>query len=131
MDNQDQHPIIQPDEPIPVSQPMSVSQSTAPLQAQATTKPQLEVPDTVAQSLLAINGAESQQKTKLRLPIGLLVTIGVVITLLIIASYLLGGVRSAQNPQNTNTSTSSQNGDSQVNQDVKSCSNIVNAVSEC
>jgi len=104
-------------------------------------KPSLEIPDAAAQALLAINNVGSSQKTKLRLPVGMIITIIVLILLVAVASTLVGKTSSSKgstttSPQ-TNTGSSSQSdttengGDKQINQDVNSCSNVVNAVSEC
>jgi hypothetical protein len=128
MDNQNQQPEVPLSPSTPNTQPATPAQTPT---AQATSKPQIEVSDAVAQSLLALNGVEGKPKTKLKLPIGLLISIAVVVVLAIAASYMLGGLKPAKNHSNTSTSSTSQNGDTQINNDVKSCSNVVNAVSEC
>lgn len=143
MDNQFQQPNIgQPQQPVQQAsvQPPAppVAKPTAPT-AQAT-KPTLEVSDQAAQALLAFNNIQSAQPTKLKTHISMLIALGLIVALIIIASFALGSLKPKNNTNNTNTTNSSSsnptnnaatNGDQQINQDVNSCKNVVNAVSEC
>ena len=101
-------------------------------------KPKAEMSDADVQSLFALNGLQGTPKKKLRLPIGMILTVAVLVILLLVVNYMLGKAKTPQpsnNSANTNTSTSNesptQQGEDQVNQDVNSCSNIVNAVTKC
>lgn len=116
-----------------VAQPAAPALSPLTPAPQPTDKPKLEVSDTVAQSLLMIDGMQDSNKKKLRLPLGLLVSIAVVIVLLFAASYMISSTKPNKNKTNTNgsQSTDSNSVSNQINQDVQSCSNVVNAVSQC
>ena len=138
MDNQDQMPVahVDPTNPEPVASPTQVTAPTNPV-----TKPKLDIPDDAARSLLTINSAQSSQTAKHRLPIGIIITILVLIALVVISSFAVGKAKPVVNngattSPNSGASDSSGSSDSnsvnnQINQDVKSCTNPVNAVSEC
>jgi hypothetical protein len=124
--------------------PVAPAPASTPAAVPETNKQQLEVSDEVAQSLLAINGVQTGQPTRFRLPTRMIIGIGIIIAILVIASYVLDGLKPAKTPQSpanspaqssagsdSQSDTGSQDVDNQINQDVNSCQNIVNAVSEC
>jgi hypothetical protein len=141
MDDQKLQPATQPEQAEPnlnQKPPQQYNASDRPTSQPTINRPVLEVPDSVAKSLLEINAAQTSQKHKQKLPIGLIITIGVLVVLVILASILLDGAnkskglgQSGTNTSNQSQSTSSQGSDSQINQDVNSCSNVSTAVSEC
>lgn len=139
MDNQDQQPGAnsQPVDPQPIAIPTH-NMAATPQQK----KPELNLSDQEAQAILAINNIEASQHRKLKLPIGMLITIAVLIVLVAAASYMLSSLKTGNNTKSANTTNTGSSSDqstsatgkgvdNQVNQDVNSCSNVVNALSEC
>jgi len=92
-----------------------------------------------AQALLAINAAEAKQKDGPKLPMGLIVTVLVLVALVFVASSLIGGMSkkpASKSPSSTGAASSSNTSPSgatsdQINHDVQSCSNPTTALSEC
>jgi hypothetical protein len=104
-------------------------------------KPELHISDSEAQSILALNNLTTSAPTKAQLPVKLILAIVALIVFAIITSYLLGAVKpgssthsspSGTGSSNQTTSTAGgNNATSQINQDVKSCSNPLKAATVC
>ena len=142
MDEQNQLPNTnsQSVNPQPAAPPATTPSGPASPVAQVA-KPELNVSDKEAQALLAINNIGAGQHTKHKLPLGMIITILVLLVLVAFASHMIGDLQSKKtvntangmstgSPSQTNSSTG-QGVDKQVNQDVNNCSNVVNALSEC
>ena len=135
MDNQEPQPLshTEPTTAQPVAAPAPVPAVTAA--PQQTERPTLAVSDEAAQALLAINNLQTAQKQKARLPMSLIISVLVVIVLVVLASVSLGKLKSSSDPTKPGAASQSGNAgskvDSQINQDVSNCTNVVNAISEC
>jgi len=136
MDDQNQQPSV-PAKPVP-PQPV-VAPAPVALASEQIEKPKLDISDETAQALLVVNNIQAGQRQKSKLPVTLIISIAVVILLAILSSALLGKVKSGASTlssSSTNSGATSQSGsaasvDKQINQDVNSCTNPVNAVSDC
>jgi cytoskeletal protein RodZ len=138
MDNQNQQPLAhtEPASSEPVVAPVRAAVSQAQIE-----KPKLEISDETAQALLVVNGIQAGQRQKTKLPVTLIISIIIVILLAILSNALLGKVKtngSTSASKSTNSSSASQSDtapgssvDNQINHDVNSCANPVNAVSDC
>jgi hypothetical protein len=115
----------------PVGSPKSVATAAT----NAAPKPALG--DGEAQAILAINHLQAPTHTKAKLPTKLLIICAALILLVIVTDFLLGTMKSKNNtgssvglpsqsaPAGGNSTTN------QINQDVQSCSNAVNAATVC
>ena len=132
MDNLSQHPGT-PEQPA-TAQPVVIpnTAATVPQQAEA---PKRNFTDADAQAILAMHNLQNngdQRKGKSHL--GLFITIIAVVLLTLFASYMLNTLKPAGK---TNATSSGSNASAttdttnQINQDVKSCSNLSTAVSQC
>jgi hypothetical protein len=138
MDNQDQQPPVH-------TEPVS-NQAIAPAAPITTTGPRtsqsaLDIPDKAAQALLTINGLGSSQKPKIKLSPMLIIAILVLVLLVALSDILLGKAKpSGSIPASSSTTSgessqsdtsANKNATNQINQYVNSCTNPVNAASEC
>jgi hypothetical protein len=131
----------------PVSSPTPAITPTTPFSAQPNPgsqqdKPKIKISDSEAQALLLVQNLQTSQGPKRVLPAKLLIITGILVTLVILASFLLGAIKPSSNspstsptsglgiPNQTNTYTGSGTS-SQINQDVKACANPVNAMTVC
>jgi hypothetical protein len=136
MENQIQQPIAPTKPTIPPPQ-VAPEQPVPSLDHQQ--KPKGIQTNGEAQALLAIQNLQlGQQRSKSKLPTKLIITCAAVIVLLILTSYLLGVVKSKSNGSSSGvglpsqSNTTNENGTSnQINQDVKTCSNLANAATVC
>jgi cytoskeletal protein RodZ len=138
MDNQTQQHLTHT-EPAD-SEPIAERVPTAAPRVQ-TERPKLEVSDETAQALLVVNGTQAGQRQKTKLPVTLIMSIIIVILLAILSNALLGKAKTngrASTSETTSSGAASQSDtapgssvDNQINQDVNSCANPVNAVSDC
>lgn len=102
-------------------------------------KPEPHVSDADAQALLMTSNIQTMHRQKSKRPTMLLITALTLIVLVIAASYALGSLKHGSNSSNstgganqsTSTNSQTQSVTNQVNQDVKSCSNLSTAVSQC
>ena len=139
MDNQAPQPAVQIHPPAENQQPQQPAESKSP----ATGQPDgstLAISDKEAQALLAINHMQAPKVSKIELKTKLLIAVVGLILVAVITSVLLGSVGPGGTPKASNLTgpgssdsnpTSGNGVSNQINQDVKSCSNPVNAVSEC
>jgi|HubBroStandDraft_1064217.scaffolds.fasta_scaffold816189_1 hypothetical protein len=138
MDNQNPQPTV----PSQLNEGQSVTpqpQTVAPANEQD--KPKLDLSSSEAQSLLVLNNLQTSQQPKTKLPTKLLIVIIALILLVVITSFLVGAFKPGGTPKSSNpgglgipnqSDTNSGSGVSkQINQDVKSCSNPVNAATVC
>jgi hypothetical protein len=125
-----------------------ITQSTS-LPVQSTTvadqkvTPKLNLSASEAQSLLALNGLQAPKVNKTQLPTKLIILIAGLIVFAIVTSYLVAAVKPGSNTSSSGagssllglpkqSNTNSANGTSnQINQDVKTCSDPVNAATVC
>jgi hypothetical protein len=132
MDNQNQQPIQRT---TTTSPPKTASPN--PVQ-----NPRIKMTDEQAQALLAINLLQNGQSlpTKKSFPMMLIVSLITVVALAIIASVLVGNLKgkttsntssSSSTPSSTNSTENNDGTTKQINQDVKSCSNPLTAISQC
>jgi len=135
MDDKNQQP-VPPNQPV-VAQPVAPPTQPA-ISAIQPDKPALNISDTDAASILAINNLQAGEGPKKKLPKKLILTVGVLIALAILTSYLLGSAKSATSSSGSSLGVPSQSDPStengtanQVNQDVKSCANLVTAATAC
>lgn len=139
MDSKDQLPTEATHEakPQPVVPP---TQAVTPAAQPA--KPKLDISDGAAQALLMINDLQAKSRPTKKYPTKLLIAAAALILLVVVASILLGTIKS--NGASTSSGSGSgiglpnqsdsgtgSNTTNQINQDVNSCSNPVNAVSVC
>jgi hypothetical protein len=136
MDNQNQK--ANPTPPQATSQlPLSPSPINTPNQQ---TTPKAALTESQAESILALNNLQAPKRTTTVLPTKLLIIIGVLITMAILASYLVSSIKPGSSSHTSGSSlglpaqsdTNTTNGASQqINQDVKTCSNPINAATVC
>lgn len=131
MDTLDQQPNI--------PKPPETSPAPAVAPVNQTAKPEPRVTDADVQALLMTSNIQTMHRQKSKRPTMLLITALILVVLVIVASYALGslkhGASTSNNLGGTSQSSSSnsqtQSVTNQVNQDVKSCSNLSTAVSQC
>lgn len=123
-------------------QPLMTTKQTdqaAPAPSQPV-KPKPAITEHEAQALLALNNLQSAPPRKANLPINLVIAMAVLIILAIASSFLLGAFKPGSSKANGSGSiglpnqspTSTGRGvNRQINQDVKTCSNPVNATLVC
>jgi hypothetical protein len=136
MENQNQQPVTPA--PPTITPPVVPPQPTVPSVNQQQ-KPTGIQTNGEAQALLAIQNLQaSQQTSKSKLPMKLIIACSALIVLLILTSYLLGAVKSKGSGSgssvglpNQSPTTSGNSTSNQINQDVKTCSNVVNAATVC
>jgi hypothetical protein len=138
MENQNQLPASQEEQPkSPTIPPTPLRDTNAP----NVNKPNLEVPDQVAQALLTINGAEAGHKHGTGPSLGIMISLGILVVLVILASVALGGFKSGgstKSPAASNVKASGQSATNatggasrQINQDVNTCANAEDAIADC
>lgn len=105
---------------------------------QAAGRPHPQLDDDAVQSLLTINNLQAGQRPKAKLPRNLLLAIMALIALVIAASYLLGAFKPGASTKpgrvglpDQPAARSGKDINNQINQDVKACSNPVNATLVC
>jgi hypothetical protein len=103
-------------------------------------KPDLKMTDGEARALLAMKGLQASERKKAKVPTKLIIAIAALVIGVILVSYLLGALKPGSthssssngiglpNQSNSGTGNSTTN---QINQDVKACSNGVNALTVC
>jgi len=139
MDSQSSQPVA-PNQPTN-SQPVA-PQTRPAVPVSQSTKPKLHLSDSAAQDLLALHNLQAGRQPKTKFPGKLLMIIAALIALAILTTYLVGVVKPGSSSQSPNSdgglglpsqsNSSNGNGTSnQINQDVKSCSNLVNAATVC
>ncbi len=122
---------------VPIPQPPAPTMQ--PTQSNYSAEPKKEMTDADAQALLATFNTQNKvnAKPEHKLPMGMIFTILTLIVLAIMASALMGYLKSKGSTGQSDTSTSGQNGSptnstsNQINNDVQSCSNPTVAISEC
>jgi hypothetical protein len=137
MDNQNQQPTAtaQTDNPQSVT---PVTQTVAA--ANQPPKPTLNLSDSEAQALLTINNLQAAQQPKTHRPRSkLLILAAALIIVAVVVGFLVGAYKpgGSKSPSSTfglpnqSEPTSGSETTNQINQDVKSCSNPLNAVTSC
>ncbi len=127
----------QTNQSIPPANPVS----TPPInQGVGNDQPGSVITDSQAQAILEINNLQARQQPKNKFPIKYLIITAFVIVLTIIASFFMGSFNSTKKtnssgltiglPKQSNA-TSGRGVSNQINQDVKACSNPVNAALIC
>jgi len=105
-------------------------------------KPKLNISSNQAQALLTVNNLLTAQQSKTKPPVKLLITVIGLIAFAILTSYLMGAFKPGEGSKSSNSSsgiglpnqsdpTSGSDVSKQINQDEKSCSSPVNAVTVC
>lgn len=105
-------------------------------------KPKPQFSDSEAQALLSISNLQTDRHPKTKLPLSLLITIAALVVIVIAASYALSALKHGTRANTANSSnslglpnqsvpSSGKGVSNQINQDVKSCSNPVNASLVC
>ena len=99
-------------------------------------KSETNVSDADVKSLLMASDIQILHRPKSKRPTMLIFTAIVLIVLVVAASYILGALKhgskvTSGTDQTTSTNSQTQSVTNQVNQDVKSCSDLVTAVSQC
>jgi hypothetical protein len=103
-------------------------------------KPTLNLSNSEAQALLTINNLQAAQQPKTHRPHSKLLILAVaLIVVAVVVSFLVGAYKpgGSKSPSSTfglpnqSEPTSGSETSSQINQDVKSCSNPLNAVTSC
>lgn len=138
MDNESPKPLAnaQPTNPKPVIQPP---------QAEAVNQqaePKLDIPNEAASALLTISNLQGARRPKSKPPTVLLISAISLIVLAILVSYLMGAFKSGANTTSSNpgsgvglpnqsSTTGGNDTSNQINQDVKACSDPVNAATVC
>lgn len=125
----------------PPAQP--VTAPVAPVSPAAeVTKAALSVSDAEAKALLLINNLEASKQSKRKLPLGIIISIVSLIIMAVVVSMLVGSFKSGGNagsggslggvglPGQSSPSTG-HDVSNNINQDVKTCSNPVNATLVC
>jgi hypothetical protein len=141
MDNQNTQPPA-PDQPTANQSAMPQAQTIPLTNDPNKPTPSIPISDAEAQSILIVNDLLVGHRSPPRVPVKLLMVVAVLIVLAILASSLLGAAKSKDSAKSTSsgsvpgTSNSSDAGSgsgtsNEVNQDVKACSNPVNALTEC
>ena len=94
--------------------------------------------DKDAQAILALNNLQSNKPIRTKPPIKLLIIAAILIILVVIASYIMSSFKPGTNPAPAGLGFPAQGNPSsgrgvskQINQDVKSCSNPLNATLVC
>ena len=100
-------------------------------------KPQLNLSDKEAQALLALNNVSVKQ-SRSKPPLKLLIMIGLLLAFVLIASFMASAFKPATKPNsnglglpNQSNPSNSQGVTNQINRDVKTCSNPLNATLVC
>lgn len=139
MENQNPQPLTsnQPASPPPVQLP---PHPTTPA-ANTTGKPTIKVPDDVAKALLTVNNLQAKPHSEVKIPGKLVFAIAALIVFVLIVTYLLSAIKpGAKSPSSSSSGTgssslsnpnSTNSTSNQINQDVKSCSSLVNATTIC
>lgn len=105
-------------------------------------KPQLDLSVNQAQALLTINNLQPRQQPKTKLPIKVVIAILGLITLVVLISFALGAFKPGGSLKSSNPASGlgvpnqsdPKNGkdvSNQINQDVNTCSNPLNATTVC
>lgn len=105
-------------------------------------KPKVTMSDKEVQALLAINNLQAKQRPDTKGPNKIIIVALVLILFAILVSYLVGSFKPGNGSQSTSSGgklgfpqqsspTTENSATNQVNQDVKSCTNPVNAVTVC
>ncbi|HSX42845.1 MAG TPA: hypothetical protein VLF59_02045 [Candidatus Saccharimonadales bacterium] len=125
--------------PAAAPQPPQAVPAQTPIQQE---KPGLAIPDSAALDLLAINNLQTAPHSSHKFPTKMIIILAVMLLLVIAASMAPGLLKSEQasNGSRTQTNSSTQHtshtGNSsdtsrQIDEDVRSCVNPVNAVTSC
>ncbi|HET9098508.1 MAG TPA: hypothetical protein VFN51_02725 [Candidatus Saccharimonadales bacterium] len=123
----------------PVQAPEAANPAAEPLPVESK-KPSLNLSDAEAQALLLVNGVQAAQVRHKKLPLGILITVASLIILAVMAALVVsslkpgGGVKSGSSSIGLpNQASPSTGGDvtNNINQDVQTCSNPVNASLVC
>jgi hypothetical protein len=139
MDNKGQQPATtsQTANPQPVVSPPQTVAAANPQD-----KPKLDISDNEAQAILMINNLQGRQKPKTKPPIKLLIAVLGLILVVVLVSFLLGAFKPGGGTKASNSGsgiglpnqsnpTSGNDVSKQINQDVNTCSNPVNATTVC